>query len=414
MSVLDAVARPGSWRITQLGRLFRRVQETGFAELQSLSVFLGDGVVPRSEREDNYNQLGADLSKYQRVQPRDIVFNKLRTWQGGFGVSRYTGIVSPAYIVCRPLSDDIHPGYAHHLLRSEPYLAESTRLSKWMPPSQFDIAWDDIRTLSVALPPAVEQQRIADFLDQEVARIDNIIAARRQQLDHLAEYLQAAIDTALDPGPHGGAPAARFLRVLPGWAFPSDGYTVDPGDIRLLRGVNVGTGRVRWDDVVYWPADGIAGLTAFDLADGDVVMGMDRPWIGGGLRIARIGPADLPCLLLQRVAKLIPSPALRPEFVFWAYRATAFRQEVESELTGLAVPHLSAEQILSHRLPVAGLAEQDRIVGALSEISSEQQSLAAAIQLSTGQAEELKRSLITAAVTGEFDVSSADGSRIPA
>jgi hypothetical protein len=57
-------------------------------DAEPLSVFLDTGVVPRSTRSDNRNELGADLSKYLVVQPGDLVFNKLRTWQGGFGSSR--------------------------------------------------------------------------------------------------------------------------------------------------------------------------------------------------------------------------------------------------------------------------------------------------------------------------------------
>jgi hypothetical protein len=81
------------------------------------------------------------------VRPGDVVFNKLRTWQGGLGVSRHLGVVSPAYYVCRPVPD-IDSRYYHYLLRSAIYLAELTRLSKFMPPSQFDIAWDDLKTLT--------------------------------------------------------------------------------------------------------------------------------------------------------------------------------------------------------------------------------------------------------------------------
>ncbi len=59
------------------------------------------------------------MSSYLVVRPGDIVFNKLRTWQGGLGVSRYTGVVSPAYFVCRP-QESVDPRYYHYLLAVEP------------------------------------------------------------------------------------------------------------------------------------------------------------------------------------------------------------------------------------------------------------------------------------------------------
>ena len=170
----------------RLGAVASRVQDVGHGEEEPLSVYLGKGVVRRADTNDNHNVLGADLGKYQLVQPGDLVFNRLRTWQGGFGASKYRGIVSPSYIVLRLREMD--PRFLQYALWSQPYLAELTRLSKWMPPSQFDILWEDLRTLEVPVPEIDEQRRIAEFLDDRVARIDQIIAARQQQ--------RASIDSA--------------------------------------------------------------------------------------------------------------------------------------------------------------------------------------------------------------------------
>ena len=149
MTVLSSVGRP-SWRAEPLGRIAPQFKQIGQPYLEPLSVFLGAGVVPRREREDNHNRLGESLDRYLVVQPGDIVFNGLRTWQGGLGVSNYSGIVSPAYIVCRP-KFFVEPQFLHYVLRSQPYLAEFTRLSKFMPPSQFDILWDDLRRVPISI-----------------------------------------------------------------------------------------------------------------------------------------------------------------------------------------------------------------------------------------------------------------------
>ena len=87
--LLAVLGPPNQWRVRRFGRLVARVQEVGRSILQPLSVFLDQGVVPHSTRDDNYNRLGADLSRYLVVKPGDIVFKKLRTWQGGLGVSKY-------------------------------------------------------------------------------------------------------------------------------------------------------------------------------------------------------------------------------------------------------------------------------------------------------------------------------------
>ena len=152
MSILASVSWPTAWSRLPFGRLVDRSRESGMPDLEPLSVFLDEGVVPRVSREDNYNRLGADLSSYLVVRQGDVVFNKLRTWQGGIGVSAHQGIVSPAYFVCRPRSGVI-PRFLHYVLRSDVYLQELTRISKWMPPAQF-----------VDVPPRIAKSRTIVYL----------------------------------------------------------------------------------------------------------------------------------------------------------------------------------------------------------------------------------------------------------
>ena len=183
-SVLDAIGLPPGWEFVPFGRLVERSREAGRPDLPPLSVFLDEGVVPRTTREDNFNRLGSDMAKYLVVRPGDVVFNKLRTWQGGLGFSRYEGLVSPAYFVCRP-STRAEPRFLHYLLRSAPYLAELTRVSKFMPPSQFDILWDDLSVVPISTPEIDIQREIADYLDAETARIDALISKKRRMLELL-------------------------------------------------------------------------------------------------------------------------------------------------------------------------------------------------------------------------------------
>ena len=173
-TVLDEFEIAAGWTELPFRAVARKVSESGFPDLESLSVFLDAGVVPRASREDNHNQLGESLEKYQRVLPNDLVFNKLRTWQGGFGISDYEGIVSPAYIIARPDRSLIEPRFLGYLLKSEPYLAELTRLSKWMPPTQFDISWESIRDLKLRIPLLEEQRRIAKYLDLQCGVLEKM------------------------------------------------------------------------------------------------------------------------------------------------------------------------------------------------------------------------------------------------
>src|SRR5690242_20104379 len=90
--------------------------------------------------------------------------------------------------------------------------------------------------------------------------------------------------------------------ILTGFPFPSAEYTENPTDINLLRGDNIVQGKLRWDNPKKWQPSKTENLESYFLAEDDVVLAMDRPWIEAGLKYARISRSDLPCLLVQRVS----------------------------------------------------------------------------------------------------------------
>ena len=136
-------------------------------------------------------------------------------------------------------------------------------------------------------------------------------------------------------------------------------------------------------------------------------MGMDRPWISTGFRLTRVTDADLPALLLQRVARLLPGDEVEPDYVYWVYQSNRFRESVEVDLTGTSVPHLSGEQIASHRFPLPALGEQRRIAALLEGSRKQSRQLEDLYLRSLRLLRERKHALITAAVTGQFDVTTA-------
>ena len=158
--------------------------------------------------------------------------------------------------------------------------------------------------------------------------------------------------------------------LLTGYPFESHRYTDDSGEPRLLRGDNVGQGRLRWDGAKRWPKSDATGLEAFWLREGDVILAMDRPWIDAGLKYASVRRADLPALLVQRVARLRGGERLDTGFLRYVIGGRAFTDYVLSVQTGTAVPHISGDQIknFAFRLPPPGMQRViAHILGALDD-----------------------------------------------
>lgn len=248
MSIVDTLPVPQGWRSVRFGRLFERTRQTGEPDLPPLSVFLDEGVVPRSSRADNHNQLGEDLGKYLVVRPSDLVFNKLRTWQGGFGASAHCGIASPAYFVCRP-TEQIDAQFADYLLHSPPYLAELTRISKWQPPAQFDLPWDQLRQLPILVPPRDCQERIVRFLQAETSRLVVLSKAIQEQQAALIEWENSRIDEALRAPTQ--VPLKALLRdACVGIVIQPARLYRDDGEIRCFRSVDLKDGTLTDEGVM--------------------------------------------------------------------------------------------------------------------------------------------------------------------
>jgi type I restriction enzyme S subunit len=386
-----------------------------------LSVYRDHGVVPKDSRTDNFNKTPSDISRYQEVRPGDLVVNKMKAWQGSLAVSQHHGIVSPDYLVCS-VSSSVEPRYLHYLLRSSSLIWEYQRRSRGIRPAQWRLYWDDLAEVTVELPRLEEQRRIADFLDAETSRISRLIDRRLAMVRLLNARLSQVIDGAVvgdqDALRELGIRSdrdwqttkiSRICQILSGYGFPSDGFVPMEEGVPLLRGVNVGVNAIDWSEAVSWPRTDVTRYSRFSLRDGDLVLGMDRPWISSGLRIAEMGSTDLPALLLQRVACLRVRSEVHLPFVRWALTSSHFKASVEAELTGVSVPHISAEQIGRFRFLLPEYEGQVAIASGLSSQLLITQEARLGIDHQLALLAERRQSLITAAVTGQLDPTTSQG-----
>lgn len=365
-----------------------------------LSVYRDLGVVLREGREDNNNRPGEDLSAYRLVRPGDLVINKMKTWQGSLGVSEHLGIVSPAYFVAEPVSFEVYGPFMHHLLRSQPLIAEYGMRSKGIRPAQWDLPWDEFADIRVTLPPPTTQRAIADFLDRETARIDALIAAKRRMIEVLEERRLQTIAALTEMVP--ATPGGRTRRLKHICRIERGRFTHRPRNDADMYGGDapfVQTGDVRSADKYLrtfsqtlsirgrqtsrsFPPDTI--LMAIAANVGDVAITTFETWCP------------------DSVVGFLPSAAADTTYLY--YLLLGQRSRINETSTESTQENTNIALLGELPVPLLDLHEQRAIASRLSDIDDRSTSARTVLRHQLELLAEHRQALITAAVTGELDV----------
>lgn len=265
-----------------------------------------------------------------------------------------------------------------------------------------------VRDYRAWLPSLDIQRSIAGYLDHKVSLIDALIAAKRRMTKLLIRRFRAALALKVMGRDDPKVSLSLIADCLPGYAFPSDAMKTDTEDAaRLLRGTNVGVGRITWDESVYYPRSDEHRFSRYKLAVGDIVIGMDRPVIQEGLRVAQVTETDLPAFLVQRVARIRAQKLTENAYLKFVLSSDSFIDHISPSMTGVSVPHISEEQIMSFRFPLPPARVQQEITRELEHLELRTHRVSQALNRQIALLKERRQALITAAVMGQLDIPEA-------
>jgi type I restriction enzyme S subunit len=259
-----------------------------------------------------------------------------------------------------------------------------------------------VKSLQVPLPPLPQQQRIVAILDEAFDGIATAKANAEKNLHNARALFESQLQAEFTKCGKAWVETDLGAEVdlLAGFAFKSSGYTRNEEGVKLLRGDNIVQGSLRWIDVKKWPASDISDYSHYWLCEGDVVLAMDRPWVKAGLKYATISADDLPCLLVQRVARLRAGDRMESSFLAYLIGCAGFTDHTLGVQKGIGVPHISGQQIKDFKFMRPPLDEQRRLAEKLDSISAETVRLEAIYQKKLAALDTLKRSLLHQAFTG--------------
>lgn len=408
---------PSGWRERPLGSFTKRVKEINLdgRELEPLSVTKGQGVVLQSSRFKK--RVATDLRKYQIARRGDFIYDPMSLYYGSVGRLDVIaeGVTSPDYVVFQP-DGSVDSDFLLHLLRwprsiavFEAHSERGNRAGK-----RRRLYWSGFKDIAVHLPPLSEQQKIAAILSS----VDEAIEATQAVIDRVQVVKKGLMQELLTkglPGRHkkfkqtelGQVPEEWEVVELgsraefqAGYAFKSKEFSAS-GD-RLLRGSNVGVERLDWSEgsTRYFPSERRDEFSDYILDAGDIVVAMDRPFISSGFKAARIGPEDLPALLLQRVGRFRRLRGLDADYLWVLVRSRFVGEHLLVQQKGTDLPHISRAEIEASLVPIPGIGEQQEIAAVVSSVED----YARELNREMMGFRDLKSGLMSVLLTGELRV----------
>jgi type I restriction enzyme S subunit len=184
------------WQTERLAWLFTERDERGEPDLPLLEVSINSGVVLREFSDDRIESTAADFNSYKVARKGDIVFNKMRMWQGAVGVAPQDGLVSPDYVVAVPTST-FTSEYAGLLFRTEMFSAECARRSHGIVWDRLRLYWEGFREIRVPIPPPSVQLKIVESVGIEANKLDGLRSVTERTITLLKERRSALIAAAV-------------------------------------------------------------------------------------------------------------------------------------------------------------------------------------------------------------------------
>jgi type I restriction enzyme S subunit len=126
------------------------------------------------------------------IRKGDFVINSRSDRRGSCGISDYDGSCSLINTVLKP-NEEMHPKYYNWLFHTSLFADEFYKWGYGIVDDLWTTNWGAMRRIQIPVPPMDEQEAIAQFLDEKIIRVDELIEDKLQQLAQLKEYKSSLI-----------------------------------------------------------------------------------------------------------------------------------------------------------------------------------------------------------------------------
>lgn len=333
----------------------------------------------------------------------DILFGKLRPYLAKGFCPSYDGICSTEFFVMRP-KKDANPNYLLFYFLSDPIIdfIKNQVTGVKMPRTK----WSDFGNIAINMPSLKVQQRIVEYLDEKLAKIDERIEVLEKQQDAYARLKKSVINQAvtrgLDPDVRlkdsgiewiGKIPEHWEVKRFKEFASTTKGKQCDYYDSLGDNMAVVLTVDTLRKDIPSFYNYGYVEDKKQLCNETDIVVIWDGAGVGEFLK-AKKG------LLSSTIARIDINAHKVLNRYLWQWRYN-IEYRLKQAPTGMGIPHLSPNLLNNYLIPIPPLSEQQAIASYLDEKCAKIDAAIENIGKQIDASKRLKRALINEVITGQ-------------
>ena len=417
---------PKEWEVNKNKYNFYEIKKLsidGSELLLSVSEYYG--VAPRQDKIDSTDFLtrADSLVGYKKCLPNDIVMNIMLAWKKSIGLSRWDGIVSPAYSVYRPLNRNISSYYTY-LFRTDLYASYFKSHSTGIIDSRLRLYPEVFLALYSHQPSISDQQKIANFLDIKTSEFDSIISKKEQLIEKLEAAKKSLISevvtgkvTIVDGKLVDRKPeemkdsGVEWLGMIPkDWEIKRVKYIVDyiqTGGTPSTSNQEYFDGNINWfnpsdlNNEILYNSERKITRKAIKLNQAKLFFSESILIVGIGATAGKTSYLKVESSFNQQITGM-HSKINNNKYIYYAIK------NISLELLKLAnfttLPILNNEFIKNIKLCLPNLEEQQKVVEFLNLELIQMDSIITKTKQQISKLKEAKQSLISEAVTGKIDL----------
>jgi type I restriction enzyme S subunit len=261
-----------------------------------------------------------------------------------------------------------------------------------------------IKSLPIPIPPPADQHRIVSILDEAFEAIDQAKANTEKNLQNARELFQSELNSIFTNKGEGWVEKRidEVSRVVNGFAFKSPDFS-PKNIIKSVKITNVGVKEFVEEQDNFLPEGYQHKYIDFQVRHDDIVVALTRTIISSGLKVAKVPLSYDGALINQRVAAIVPNEKIIKSNLLYSFMCSDIvANYVTANVNTLMQPNLSINDLRRLQVPVPPLKDQHSITEKLDSLSLETKQLEENYRKKLESLEELKKSILQKAFSGEL------------